>query len=100
MKRSKGAEVNFLPDHPAGQTDESLEKERLVIVEETQKKRIDATLIRQKMEATFSLRRKEIVEVEPLVVEIRDRWPALFYEEEASDCFDVYLLLMFHCSNK
>uniref|UniRef100_A0A3B1IYE8 Uncharacterized protein n=1 Tax=Astyanax mexicanus TaxID=7994 RepID=A0A3B1IYE8_ASTMX len=82
MKKSKRAEVNFLPDHPAGQSDESLEKERVSIVEETRKKRIDATLVRQKMEATFSLRRKEVVEVEPLVEEIRERWPALFYEDE------------------
>ncbi|KAG9275027.1 hypothetical protein AMEX_G9499, partial [Astyanax mexicanus] len=85
MKKSKRAEVNFLPDHPAGQSDESLEKERVSIVEETRKKRIDATLVRQKMEATFSLRRKEVVEVEPLVEEIRERWPALFYEDEVSD---------------
>ncbi|KAL6455214.1 hypothetical protein MHYP_G00363480 [Metynnis hypsauchen] len=82
MKKSKRAEVNFLPDHPEGQTDESLENERVAIVEETRKKRIDATLIRQKMDATFSLRRKEVIEVEALVEEIGERWPALFYEEE------------------
>ncbi|XP_037394262.1 uncharacterized protein LOC108411621 [Pygocentrus nattereri] len=82
MKKSKRAEVNFLPDHPEGQTDESLENERVAIAEETRKKRIDATLIPRKMEASFSLRRKEVVEVEPLVEEIRERWSALFYEEE------------------
>ncbi|KAL7842216.1 hypothetical protein SRHO_G00239050 [Serrasalmus rhombeus] len=80
MKKSKRAEVNFLPDHPEGQTDESLENERVAIVEETQKKRIDATLIRQTMEATFSLWHKEVVEVEAL--QRSEGWPALFYEEE------------------
>jgi len=91
MKKSKRAEVHFLPDHPEGQTDESLEEERLAMFEETKKKRMDSTLIRQKMEATFSLRRKEVVEVEPLVEEIRERWPALFYEDEVSDLYVIYI---------
>ncbi|XP_048117387.1 uncharacterized protein LOC125306204 [Alosa alosa] len=72
MKKSRRAEVNFLPDHPMGQTDESLEEDRLEMTEETKKKNIDSTLIREKMHSTFSLRRRELVEVEPLVKEIKE----------------------------
>lgn len=31
---------------------------------------------------TFPLRRKEIVEDEPLVAQVMERWPALFREQE------------------
>ncbi|KAL2084824.1 hypothetical protein ACEWY4_020342 [Coilia grayii] len=34
------------------------------------------------METTFSLRRKEIVQDQPLVSTIKQRWPGLFFEEE------------------
>ncbi|RXN05333.1 hypothetical protein ROHU_033478 [Labeo rohita] len=34
------------------------------------------------MQETFSLRRKEVVEIQPLVQEIRERWPALFLKDE------------------
>ncbi|MED6242018.1 hypothetical protein ATANTOWER_031978 [Ataeniobius toweri] len=34
------------------------------------------------MSGTFALRRKEIVEEEPPVVEMKDRWPALFTERQ------------------
>ncbi|KAJ8395720.1 hypothetical protein AAFF_G00029570 [Aldrovandia affinis] len=50
------------------------------MVDEMKKRSKDLTLIRQKMELTFSLRRKEIVDVEPMVSEIQERWLALFSE--------------------
>ncbi|KAK3528939.1 hypothetical protein QTP70_014163 [Hemibagrus guttatus] len=34
------------------------------------------------MELTFSLRRKEIVQDQPLVSTIKQRWPGLFFEEQ------------------
>ncbi|KAK6488859.1 hypothetical protein HHUSO_G7806 [Huso huso] len=40
------------------------------------------------MDLTFSLRRKKIVEAEPLVSEVRERWPALFTEEQI--CAEFY----------
>uniref|UniRef100_A0A9J7Z3L7 Uncharacterized protein n=1 Tax=Cyprinus carpio carpio TaxID=630221 RepID=A0A9J7Z3L7_CYPCA len=82
IKKPKRAEVNFLPDHPEGQTDDSLEEVRLIMIDEMKKKRIDSALIQQKMQETFSLRRKEVVEIQPLVEEIRERWPALFLKDE------------------
>ncbi|XP_033934346.1 uncharacterized protein, partial [Pseudochaenichthys georgianus] len=42
----------------------------------------DVDLIRSKMDLTFSLRRKEVVEVQAMVMEIQERWPALFLQEQ------------------
>ncbi|KAL6479421.1 hypothetical protein MHYP_G00128540 [Metynnis hypsauchen] len=39
------------------------------------------------MDLTFSLRRKEIVQLEPMVLEIQERWPALFLEEQICEEF-------------
>ncbi|CAB1425738.1 unnamed protein product [Pleuronectes platessa] len=63
-------------------SDDSLEDERLALVEELKKKNKNVSLINQLMELTFSLRRKEIVEMEPMVSEFQERWPALFCEAE------------------
>ncbi|KAK7895698.1 hypothetical protein WMY93_021023 [Mugilogobius chulae] len=56
-------------------------------------------LIRQKMELTFSLRRKEIVEMQPLVKEVQQRWPALFSEQQtfmgALDACSIKLIRLF-----
>ncbi|KAL0149437.1 hypothetical protein M9458_055225, partial [Cirrhinus mrigala] len=82
LKRAKRGEVNYLPDHPAGQTDDTLEEERLILVEELKKKTKNETLISQKMSLTFSLRRKEIVEVVPMVSEVLERWPAMSLPNE------------------
>ncbi|XP_062396129.1 uncharacterized protein LOC134086948 [Sardina pilchardus] len=34
------------------------------------------------MALTFSLRRQEVVDIQPLVTVLRDRWPALFFKDE------------------
>lgn len=34
LKKAKRGEVNYLPDHPRGQSDDTLEEERLILVEE------------------------------------------------------------------
>ncbi|XP_031176782.1 uncharacterized protein LOC116065420 [Sander lucioperca] len=83
LKKPKRGEVNHVPDHPENYNDETLEDQRCVLVGEMKKKGKDMELIRQKMDLTFSLRRKEIVEVEPMVLEIQERWPALFLREQA-----------------
>ncbi|KAK7895675.1 hypothetical protein WMY93_021000 [Mugilogobius chulae] len=61
------------------------QRERCLLVDELKKRGKDMALIRQKMELTFSLRRKEIVEMQPLVKEVQQRWPALFSEQQVSD---------------
>lgn len=86
MKKTKRGEVNNLPDHPENFDDDTLEDERCVLVDETKKKWKDMELISQKMELTFFLRRKEIIEVQPMVTEIQERWPALFLKEQVSKC--------------
>ncbi|XP_077078680.1 uncharacterized protein LOC143731952 [Siphateles boraxobius] len=87
VKKAKRGEVNYLPDHPIGQSDDSLEEERLNLVEEMKKKTKNEVLINQKMSLTFSLRRKEIVEVVPMVSEVLERWPALLLPNELCNEF-------------
>lgn len=84
LKRAKRGEINHVPDHPENQNDDSLEEERLALVEEFRKKNKNVAFIRQKMELTFSLRRREIVDLQPMVSEVLERWPALFCEAEVS----------------
>ncbi|XP_072554773.1 sterile alpha motif domain-containing protein 3-like [Paramormyrops kingsleyae] len=87
LKKAKRGEVNYLPDHPGGQSDDTLEEERLILVEELKKRTKDAILISQKMSLTFSLRRKEIVEGVPMVSEVLERWPALSLPNEIGNEF-------------
>lgn len=84
LKKAKRGEINFVPDHPDNHNDDSMEEERLALLEESQKRSKDLVLIKEKMELTFSLRRKAIVEMEPMVTEVMERWPALFSEAEVS----------------
>ncbi|KAI2646867.1 Guanylate cyclase [Labeo rohita] len=46
------------------------------------KKSPNKTLVAHKMDQTFPLRRKEIVETEPPIRTMLERWPALFTERE------------------
>ncbi len=83
VKKPRRAEVNFLPDFPAGEDKESLEKERLELLSEV-KKRHNYQVIKQKMEKTFAHRRYEVIQDMPFIAEFKSRWPALFLEQEAS----------------
>lgn len=82
MKKAKRSEINFLPDIPQGQTLNSLEDERITLIEEMQKKNRDWKVVDVLMGSTFALRRKEIVDGEPPVSEVADRWPALLSERQ------------------
>jgi len=77
LKKAKKSEVNYLPPHPKGETDETLEKERLDLLYES-KKKDNNQLIKEKMAKTFSLRRTEAVLQKPPVIHFKARWPALF----------------------
>lgn len=83
FKKPKKAKVNFFPDYPAGEDKESLEKERLALLSEIQKKDNHQT-IKQKMDKTFAYRRHEVVQDMPFFAEFKSRWPALFCEDQAS----------------
>uniref|UniRef100_A0A8C2X9N4 PB1 domain-containing protein n=1 Tax=Cyclopterus lumpus TaxID=8103 RepID=A0A8C2X9N4_CYCLU len=77
VKKPKRGEANHIPDIPTGETSDKLEIERLSLLSEV-KKRNNCTVIKSKMDKTFSVRRQEIVEKELGVEELRERWPALF----------------------
>lgn len=79
VKKPRRAEVNYLPDFPVGENQESLEKERLALLSEVSKKD-NHQVIKVKMERTFALRRHEIVHDMPFIAEFKSRWPALFTE--------------------
>ncbi|XP_035805347.2 uncharacterized protein LOC118470478 [Amphiprion ocellaris] len=87
LKRAKRGEVNHVPEHPEQHDDASLEEQRLLLVEASKKARFDHSFIREKMDLTFSLRRREIVEEQPMVMEIQTRWPALFFKEQICEEF-------------
>lgn len=94
MKKAKRSEINFLPDFPQGRSSNSLEEERIILVDEVKKKNVDCNLIDSLMGQTFALRRQDIVENEPLVTEIESRWPALFSERQvSSEILLIYTLL-------
>nr|XP_054592692.1 uncharacterized protein LOC107373799 isoform X1 [Nothobranchius furzeri]XP_054592693.1 uncharacterized protein LOC107373799 isoform X1 [Nothobranchius furzeri]XP_054592694.1 uncharacterized protein LOC107373799 isoform X1 [Nothobranchius furzeri]XP_054592695.1 uncharacterized protein LOC107373799 isoform X1 [Nothobranchius furzeri]XP_054592696.1 uncharacterized protein LOC107373799 isoform X1 [Nothobranchius furzeri]XP_054592697.1 uncharacterized protein LOC107373799 isoform X1 [Nothobranch len=80
--RAKKSEVNFLPSFPEGKGEPDLERERSAIIVEMTKRKADWKQVGEMMNITFPLRRKEIVENEPLVAEVKERWPALFKEQQ------------------
>lgn len=84
LKRAKKSDVNFLTDFPEGRTKDVLEEQRLQIIAEMKKKKADMKKIEEMMASTFSLRRKQIVEEEPPVSEVKIKWPALFTEQQVS----------------
>ena len=73
LKRAWRDEVNHVPEHLEQHNDPSLEEQSLVLVEAVRKARVDDSLIREKMDSTFSLRRWEVVGEKPMVLEIRSR---------------------------
>ncbi|XP_062239270.1 uncharacterized protein LOC133949105 [Platichthys flesus] len=81
VKKPRRAEVNYLPDYPAGEDKESMEKERLELLSEVNK-RDNHQIIKMKMDKTFAHRRHEVVVDMPSVEEFKSRWPALFSERE------------------
>lgn len=81
VKKPKKAEVNYLPAHPTGESQETLEKERLQLICEITKKN-NAKIIADKMNKTFSSRRVEVVSLCPSVIVLKERWPALFTEAQ------------------
>ncbi|XP_031150549.1 uncharacterized protein LOC116046346 isoform X2 [Sander lucioperca] len=84
IKRPRRGEINFLPNYPQGETKDTLENQRLEMLEQFKKTVIDRDMImiHQHMQRTFALRREEIVNSAPPIAELKDRWPALFCEAQ------------------
>ncbi|KAK9517351.1 hypothetical protein VZT92_025296 [Zoarces viviparus] len=80
VKRPKRFEINFLPNFPEGEDENTMESKRIELVEELKKRRPTAALVSKNMDSTFALRRKELVTMEPPVKDTVERWPALFTE--------------------
>ncbi|KAL1250774.1 hypothetical protein QQF64_018570 [Cirrhinus molitorella] len=77
IKKTRHSEVNYCPPHPTGESNESLENQRVALLSEV-KKNNNRELIRVKMEKTFSYRRFEVVRDTPMIQDFKARWPALF----------------------
>ncbi|KAK7916163.1 hypothetical protein WMY93_011924 [Mugilogobius chulae] len=86
VKRPRRAEANYYPSLPAGESNETMEKERLEILTEMTK-RNNERVVRNKMARTFAYRRQEIVNTEPRICNLQDRWPALFEQQEINEEF-------------
>uniref|UniRef100_A0A3Q1AU35 Uncharacterized protein n=1 Tax=Amphiprion ocellaris TaxID=80972 RepID=A0A3Q1AU35_AMPOC len=86
MKRARRAEANFYPTLLLGETSDTLERERLDILMEMQK-RNDDQVVRDKMAWTFAYRRQEVVDQQPRIEDFKTRWPALFSEREVNEEF-------------
>ena len=81
IKKPRKAEVNYLPDYPSGETAASLEAIRLALIDDMKKRGNDRE-VKEKMVKTFPYRREEVVYQMPLVINFKQRWPALFTETQ------------------
>ena len=79
LKKTKKAEVNYLPPHAQRETTASLEKKRVELISEVTK-RDNSKVVAQKMAKMFSLRREEIVKEVPAISDFMKCWPVLFSE--------------------
>lgn len=82
IKKAKKGEINYLPNFPDGFDQAALEEACKDLVDEMQKRTPNGPLVKQKMDQTFALRRKEVVESEPAISMMVKRWPALFTEDQ------------------
>lgn len=93
VKKPRRAEVNYCPQHPKGETTDSLEKERIELLSEI-KKRNNDHIVTVKMQKTFSYRRQEVIQGQPLIADFQSRWPALFTQKEVHV---LYVLRLYAC---
>lgn len=82
IKKPKRSEVNYCPAYPTGEDDLSLEKLRVELKSDVQRRH--GREIKMKMEKTFAYRRQEVVRSAPMIHEVQERWPALFDVHEVS----------------
>ncbi|CAB1454338.1 unnamed protein product [Pleuronectes platessa] len=82
IKKAKKGELNYLPNFPEGFDQLSLEGARKDLVDEMQKREPNGKPVKQMMDLTFALRRKEVVDSEPAITTMMERWPALFTEDQ------------------
>ncbi|XP_038139855.1 uncharacterized protein LOC119782782 [Cyprinodon tularosa] len=81
VKKPRRAEVNYCPTYPSGESAETLEKIRETLLLEVRKRNNEDTVAAM-MDKTFAHRRQEVIRDEPLIADIKTRWPALFCVRE------------------
>uniref|UniRef100_A0A3B1K613 Sterile alpha motif domain-containing protein 3-like n=1 Tax=Astyanax mexicanus TaxID=7994 RepID=A0A3B1K613_ASTMX len=82
IKRARLSEVNFLPNFPKGENQDTLKDVRLQIVQELEKAERNQVLIAKLMQTSFALRRQDIVKEDLPVKDILTSWPALRMESQ------------------
>lgn len=68
IKKAKKGELNFLPNFPDGFQMDAIEDACNAIVDEMKKQAPDKHIVKRNMDLTLVLRRKEVVETEPVVM--------------------------------
>lgn len=82
IKKPRKGEINFLPNYPEGLDQHHLEEARQVLVQEMKKAKPNGSLVKKEMNMTFAQRRAEVVKDKPPIIEMVQRWPALFTESQ------------------
>ncbi|KAL6457314.1 hypothetical protein MHYP_G00342770, partial [Metynnis hypsauchen] len=82
IKKPRKGEINYLPEYPEGMDDHNLEGACQILVNEMMKTKPNGSLVKKKMDVTFALRRKEVVQDKPAMSQMVHRWPALFTENQ------------------
>ncbi|KAG5277559.1 hypothetical protein AALO_G00118990 [Alosa alosa] len=77
VKKPKKAEVNYFPAYPQGESKESQELKRVLLLSEVEK-RNNEDQVSLLMDQTFAHRHQEVVRDAPMIAELKARWPALF----------------------
>ncbi|KAM9860784.1 uncharacterized protein ACBR49_006042 isoform 1-T1 [Aulostomus maculatus] len=86
MKKPKRAEINDLPPHPPGESDDTLESLRLELIGAS-KRKDNVKDINYMMARTYSWRRMEVVAQSPGVAEFKERWPTLLEPFQVNEEF-------------
>lgn len=98
VKKPRKSEVNYLPAFPVGETVVSSEALRVKLIA-AHKKRDSFQIINDMMSRTYSYRRQEVVTGSVKMVELKERWPALFdpvqINEEFKRCNTIPLVSTF-----
>uniref|UniRef100_A0A3Q3ERP0 Uncharacterized protein n=1 Tax=Kryptolebias marmoratus TaxID=37003 RepID=A0A3Q3ERP0_KRYMA len=84
IKRPRRSEANSLPNFLHGEDGSTCESSRQILENEMKKRSPNVDYVNHQMSQTFSLRRKEIVEEQPSVKHMLERWPALFRKQQVS----------------
>ncbi|XP_033097595.1 uncharacterized protein LOC117101677 [Anneissia japonica] len=80
-KKAKRGEVNWSPDIPDEEDDESLNEHLEKMSKEFKKATPNIDVIRQRMKITYAQRRK-FINTNPLIFDIKEKYPALFTVSE------------------